>query len=138
MTTRTMPSDTPRTDAAAITVHIEADSVYDEERDALACVEVEFARQLERELAALLQWKTAVLSALNAWPEYTAGAWAGDKSGWGFAFEFINWSRRENATLRNLLDACRAIVGAVKNDEGWQGAVFAELREALAAQKEGK
>ena len=95
-----------------------------QERDDLAELVIGYRNQIRNEClraeaaeqgaAALREWKTAVLSAVRHIPEY-AGPWAGDKEGWGFAFEVIRWQTRhvevlkqEAATLRAERDALRA------------------------------
>lgn len=51
------------------------------------------------EIAQLQEWKSAVSSAIHMIPEFASGAWAGDKEGWGFHFEMVNYCRRQRETL---------------------------------------
>lgn len=52
----------------------------------------------------LTEWKDSVLNALETKQEFIDGEWAGDKRGWGFVFEFINWLYRDRASARSELD----------------------------------
>lgn len=57
--------------------------------------ETEEVRQLKKELEEAREWKAHVLAALRGIPEWSAGSWAGDKTGWGFNLEFVAWLGRE-------------------------------------------
>jgi hypothetical protein len=48
---------------------------------------------------ALAEWRDAILGTLEAKPEFHAAEWGGDKRGWGFVFEFINWLYRDRTAL---------------------------------------
>lgn len=52
----------------------------------------------EREIEELREWKHHVLNAMKTIHEWHSGDWAGDKEGWGFNFEVINWMRRKITT----------------------------------------
>lgn len=58
---------------------------------------------LRAENARLKEWKESVSSAIKNIPEFHTGAWAGDKEGWGFHFEVVNWLIREREKLYKAL-----------------------------------
>jgi hypothetical protein len=55
--------------------------------------------ELEAENARLKEWRDSVSSAVKNVPEFHSGHWAGDKEGWGFHFELVNWLIRERDKL---------------------------------------
>lgn len=58
---------------------------------------------LESENARLTDWKQNIINTVKAFPEYEPGEWAGDKEGWGYCFELINYVRRERDRLEQQL-----------------------------------
>ncbi len=108
---------------------------FDGTQEAYSAALVEAERQNRKvgeyraALAKLTEWRDSVLSALKAKPEFVAAEWAGDKQGWGFVFEFINWLYRDRAdktvALAKLRDAAKM---AAKADWSWA----IELRAAIA------
>lgn len=64
--------------------------------------------QLERDVARLTEWKNAILGRCQAEPLFTAGQWGGDKTGWGYVFEFIGWHFREVTRLTAVIEGHRA------------------------------
>lgn len=58
------------------------------------------------------EWKLSVLSAVKTIPEHTSGQWAGDKEGWGFVFELINWLQRSKKDSEEARERLR---GALLN-----------------------
>lgn len=55
---------------------------------------------LSSHLERLTEWKTSVLSSLESKPDFVAGEWEGDKRGWGYVFEYINWLHRDRERLK--------------------------------------
>lgn len=110
-----------RVPPSSASVPPELPTLSDEEMDAMkrsglyAHGDARVARLLERaialraEVARLTEWKEAILGALEARQEFREGEWAGDKRGWGYVFEFINWLFRDR-------DALRAEVAALSDD----------------------
>lgn len=55
-------------------------------------------------------------SAVKTIPEFHSGKWAGDKEGWGFHFELINWLRRQREAAESELKSLRgALVPFVRD-----------------------
>lgn len=70
-------------------------------RAARQAIEEAFSK-LREERGALLEWKTSVMGALESKPAFREARWAGDKRGWGFVFEYVNWLHREIEGLSAL------------------------------------
>ena len=45
------------------------------------------------------EWRKSVSTAIKNIPEFHSGEWAGDKEGWGFHFEVVNWLQRHRTEL---------------------------------------
>lgn len=85
-------------------------ALFDRQREEMARREVEVADSLaaagraveglSSQLERLSEWKSSVLSSLESKPDFVAGKWAGDKQGWGYVFEYINWIHRELERLK--------------------------------------
>ena len=64
--------------------------------------------ELETERNKLADWKKHILNTVKAFPEYEPGDWAGDKEGWGYCFELINYVRRERDLMISQLETVTA------------------------------
>ena len=73
-------------------------------------------RALRAKVARLTEWKEAILGALEARQEFREGEWAGDKRGWGYVFEFINWLFRDRDALRAELAEAKRVADQAANN----------------------
>lgn len=71
--------------------------------DALTAELAERTRKRDR----LQEWRDSVSTAVKNIPEFHSGEWGGDKEGWGFHFEVVNWLIRERDQARADLAALR-------------------------------
>jgi uncharacterized small protein (DUF1192 family) len=78
---------------------------------------IERIARLEQETAALREWKKSVSGAIKCIPEFATGKWSGDKDGWGFHFEVVQWIRREKERLEAQLARHRAPVSDKELDK---------------------
>ncbi len=60
----------------------------------------------------LQEWRDSVSGAIKNIPEFHSGEWGGDKEGWGYHFEVVNWLVRE----RDRLQDERAVLQQRMND----------------------
>jgi hypothetical protein len=65
-------------------------------------------QEQDAEIAKLTEWRSSVLSRLEAMPEFRDATWAGDKRGWGYVFEFVGWLHSEVSALRSELSLSRS------------------------------
>lgn len=77
--------------------------------------------EVKAERDRLNQWRDSVSSAIKTIPEFSSGQWSGDKEGWGFHFEMVNFVRREReaaeASLRSAkADALREAADAMQDN----------------------
>jgi hypothetical protein len=54
----------------------------------------------QRRIEELQEWRDSVSVAVKNLPEFHTGQWAGDKEGWGYHFEVVNWLSRERERLQ--------------------------------------
>jgi hypothetical protein len=80
---------------------------YLTEADALTAAVALIAAERNR----LQEWRDSVSAAIKNIPEFHTGEWGGDKEGWGFHFEVVNWFIRDRATLEARVRALEAVVG---------------------------
>jgi hypothetical protein len=84
--------------------------VIDEDsRKELRRLQIENA-EFKVRMASLEEWRDSVSGAIKLIPEFAAGRWGGDKEGWGFHFEIVNWVRREKERLEAENERLRAPV----------------------------
>ncbi len=62
-----------------------------DQRDVAEAREAELKAEIER----LREWVFTVSSAIKLIPEFFTGAWGGDKEGWGYHLEMVNYCRRK-------------------------------------------
>lgn len=84
---------------------------------------VEECTKLMQENAKLAEWNRAVSDAVKNIPEFTTGDWHGDKQGWGWHFEMINFVQRErsrlvseNAKLSKELEAVNTEIASLRRE----------------------
>jgi hypothetical protein len=73
------------------------------------------------------EWRTSVSSAIKNAPEFEPGAWAGDKEGWGYHFEIVNFLHRDRLALRARVEE------AERDASKWQGIATGRREETAAA-----
>lgn len=65
----------------------------------------------DKPIAALEEWKTAVLGRVKAFSVYEEGEWGGDKEGRGHVFEVLNYIRKQSGTQATIIAEGEKIVG---------------------------
>jgi len=73
------------------------------------------------------EWRTSVSSAIKSAPEFEPGSWAGDKEGWGYHFEIVNFLHRDRLTLRARVEE------AERDASKWQGIATGRREETASA-----
>lgn len=67
------------------------------------------------EIAQLREWRDNVSKAIKRSPEFEPGEWAGDKEGWGYHFEIVQFLHRDRAALQARQQELLATIVKVSN-----------------------
>ena len=70
--------------------------------------------KLKAELEQLKEWRDAVSRGIKNIPEFGTGEWGGNKEGWGYHFEVVNWLQRERTRLAEIVKQCHEANGPVE------------------------
>lgn len=66
-------------------------------------------QEMAKEIGRLREWRDSVSSAIKTIPEFhLPDAWHGDREGWGFHFEMVNYCRRQREAAERELSTLRA------------------------------